>query len=174
MAPPNEPRRDQEAVIADIEQAFQKAGFKARVMRTPNDPFTAVVGYLTPGAGKRRQVIAALEDNGHCRGLLSQPYQGEDNDNVVEPEKAEGFNTWTAVVGVGDTLVTSALAHATLAQAADPDANFDEVRQAMEWIADPVRNAGSVGNPRGPHLASLANAMLRLIERVERLERERA
>ena len=171
MASANDPRRDPEAVIADIEQAFRKAGFKARVMKTPDDPITAVVGYHVSATGKRRQVIATLEADGPCRGLISRPYRGEEGDDVVEPERAEFFNVWNAVVGVGDHVVESAISYAILVQPADPGAELDEIRRAMERIADPVRNAGVFGVPRSPQLASLANAMMRVLERLERLER---
>ena len=171
METTHRPEHDLQAVLVDIEHAFQTAGLKARVMRPPGDPFLGVVGYLALGGGKRRQVIATLEDDGHCRGRLSRAYRGEDGDDVVEPGEAEEFHAWPAAVGVGDTIATSVVDHATLAQAGDPDASLEEIRRALEWIADPIRDKGIFGNPRGPHLASLANAMIRLIERVERLER---
>jgi hypothetical protein len=175
MTKPDDPRRDPGAVIADIEQAFQSAGYETVLRQAPADSFTVVIALVFMSDGRQRQAIAVQEEeSGNIRVYLSKPFDatpGQFED--VELVEAQQVHYVTGVVGVGEDIVKHVRRVAILGKPADPAATDADLREALSFIANPRRNSGSGGmgsNVRGDDLASLANAMLRIMERLERLE----
>ncbi|AMV40981.1 hypothetical protein [Planctomyces sp. SH-PL62] len=167
------PNRDPAVVFPETVEAFGDAGLQARILTTSGtspDAFDGVVSYLALEGGRRRQIIFELDERGNFKTRLSPIYVGEGGDDVIASEGTIEINYVQCLAGAAKEIVSGEILRATLSLTDDPTATSGDIRAAMTLVGDPVRNKSVAGNPRGFDMRSMANSVLRLLERVERLE----
>lgn len=171
----DEQMQKRDALLSEIERTFAEAGYGTRSMRSPAVDYSAVMVYINLGNRRQRRATVTIEDNGNCSLYLSRLYvvpEGQTGDDLAEEiGESPRVHYVAGGEGVGQDLLKRLRSSITLSHPDSPDVTAEELRQTLAKVADPERNSSSFGNPRGSDIATLANVALRLLERVEALER---
>lgn len=163
---------DSEAVLVHVEEALRTAGYTAESLRVPGSSFNGVVASIDLGSGRVREALAILED-GNVGIYLTTPHElpARMSADLTLPN-AHRITCYNARPDIGEAVVGAIRLRVKLGMSDDPKASPENLRTAIETIASYERNGtGSMGNARGPDIASLAKITLQLLERVEVLEK---